>query len=285
MQWKNARESDNVEDQRGNGGMVGGGIGIGTLVLAAIVYFMGGNPMSVIEGAGNAPPASQSQPAPGTGTGTSVGTDDEQKKFVASVLGSTEDVWSDIFAKRGKTYHKPKLVLFTDRIESACGLAESATGPFYCPSDQKVYLDTSFFRQMQTQLGAPGDFARAYVIAHEVGHHVQDELGTMEKVDALEARASEKQKNALSVKLELQADFYAGVWAHYAKQRGLLDPGDIEEAMNAASAVGDDRLQKETQGYVVPDSFTHGTSAQRQQWFMRGFQSGDMTQGDTANVR
>ena len=279
MKWKNARESDNVEDQRGGGGMVGGGIGIGTLVLAAIVYFMGGNPMAVLQGSGGVAPSSQSQQAPGAGT------DDEQKQFVASILGSTEDVWSDIFAKRGKTYHKPKLVLFTDRIESACGLAESATGPFYCPSDQKVYLDTSFFRQMQTQLGAPGDFARAYVIAHEVGHHVQDELGTMEKVDALEARASKKQQNALSVKLELQADFYAGVWAHYAQQRGLLEKGDVEEALNAASAVGDDRLQEESQGYVVPDSFTHGTSAQRQQWFTRGFQTGDITQGDTASVQ
>ena len=280
MKWKNARESDNVEDQRGGGGgMVGGGIGIGTLVLAAIVYFMGGNPMSVIQGsgAGGPAPSSQSRPAPGT--------DDEQKQFVASVLGSTEDVWTDIFAKRGKTYHRPKLVLFTGRIQSACGLAQSATGPFYCPSDQKVYLDTSFFRQMQTQLGAPGDFARAYVIAHEIGHHVQNELGTMDKVNSLEDRASKTQKNALSVKLELQADFYAGVWAHYAQQRGLVEAGDINEALGAASAVGDDRLQQESQGYVVPDSFTHGTSAQRQQWFARGFQTGDITQGDTANVR
>ena len=279
MKWKNARQSSNVEDQRGRGGVVGGGIGVGTLVLAAIVYFMGGNPLDVLQGGGGVAPSSQSQPAPGAGT------DDEQKQFVASILGSTEDVWSDIFAKRGKTYHPPKLVLFTDRVQSACGLAESATGPFYCPSDQKVYLDTSFFRQMQTQLGAPGDFARAYVIAHEVGHHVQNELGTMEKVNSREARASEKQANALSVKLELQADFYAGVWAHYAQERGLVEPGDIAEALGAASAVGDDRLQEESQGYVVPDSFTHGTSRQRQQWFTRGLQTGDITQGDTSSVR
>ncbi len=279
MKWKNARESSNVEDQRGSGGMVGGGIGIGTLVLAAIVYFMGGNPMEVLQGSGGVAPSSQSRPAPGAGA------NDEEGKFVRAVLGSTEDVWSDIFAKRGKTYHAPKLVLFSDRVQSACGIAGSATGPFYCPGDQKLYLDTSFFRQMQTQLGAPGDFARAYVIAHEVGHHVQNELGTMEKVDALQRRASEKQANALSVKLELQADFYAGVWAHYAQERGLLERGDIDEALGAASAVGDDRLQEESQGYVVPDSFTHGTSRQRQQWFMRGFQTGDITQGDTANVQ
>ena len=279
MKWKDARQSSNVEDRRGNGGVVGGGIGIGTLVLAAIVYFMGGNPMSVIQGSGGAPPSMQSQPAPGAGT------NDEEKQFVSSVLGSTEDVWTNIFAQRGKTYRKPKLVLFTDRVESACGLTSSASGPFYCPNDQKLYLDTSFFRQMKQQLGAPGDFAQAYVIAHEVGHHVQNLLGTMNKVQSFQARASKQQSNALSVKLELQADFYAGVWAHYAQQRGLLEVGDVDEALNAASAVGDDRLQEESQGYVVPDSFTHGTSAQRQRWFARGFQTGDISQGDTSNVR
>lgn len=279
MKWQNARQSSNVEDQRGRGGVVGGGIGIGTLVLAAIVYFMGGNPMDVLQGSGAPPPSSQSRPAPGAGA------NDEEKKFVASVLGDTEDTWSALFQKRGRTYHPPKLVLFTDRVQSACGVAGSSTGPFYCPGDQKLYIDLAFFRQLKQNYGAPGDFAQAYVIAHEVGHHVQNELGTMDKVNSLQQRASEKQANALSVKLELQADFYAGVWAHYAQKRGLLEQGDVEEALGAASAVGDDRLQKQAQGYVVPDSFTHGSSAQRQQWFMRGFQTGDMTAGDTANVR
>ena len=279
MQWKNARQSSNVEDRRGNGGRVGGGIGVGTLVLAAIVYFMGGNPMDVLQGSGGPPPSSQSQPAPGAGA------NDEEKQFVASVLGDTEDTWSELFRRRGRTYRPPKLVLFTNRVQSACGIAGSATGPFYCPADQKLYIDLSFFRQLKQNYGAPGDFAQAYVIAHEVGHHVQNELGTMDKVSSLQQRASEKQANALSVKLELQADFYAGVWAHYAQKRGLLEQGDIEEALGAASAVGDDRLQQQAQGYVVPDSFTHGSSAQRQQWFMRGFQSGDITQGDTANQR
>ena len=278
MKWKNARQSSNVEDRRGNGGVVGGGIGVGTLVLAAIVYFMGGNPMAVLQG-GSAPSSMQSQSARGAGT------NDEEKQFVSAILGSTEDVWKDIFAQRGKTYRPPTLVLFTDRVQSACGLTSSATGPFYCPGDQKLYLDTSFFRQMQTQLHAPGDFAQAYVIAHEVGHHVQNLLGTMDKVNSFQARASKKQQNALSVKLELQADFYAGVWAHYAKQRGLLEVGDVDEALGAASAVGDDRLQEEAQGYAVPDSFTHGTSAQRQQWFARGLQTGDISQGDTSSAR
>ena len=257
--------------------MVGGGIGVGTLVLAAIVYFMGGNPMTVLTGSGGVPSSQVS--------GQNPRSNDETKQFVASVLGSTEDVWSDIFRKRGKTYRPPTLVLFTDRVQSACGIAGSATGPFYCPGDQKLYLDTSFFRQMQTQLGAPGDFAQAYVIAHEIGHHVQNQLGTMDKVNSLQQRASEKQANALSVKLELQADFYAGVWAHYAQKRGLVERGDIDEALGAASAVGDDRLQQQAQGYVVPDSFTHGSSRQRQEWFMRGYQTGDMTKGDTADVR
>lgn len=248
MKWKDARQSSNVEDQRGRGGVVGGGIGIGTLVLAAIVYFMGGNPLAVIQGSGGVAPSSQtsqSQQAPGAGT------NDEEKQFVPAVLGSTEDVWKDVFAKRGKTYRPPKLVLFSNRVQSACGLASSASGPFYCPGDQKLYLDTAFFREMQTQLNAPGDFARAYVIAHEVGHHVQNLLGTMDKVNSLEERANKKQANALSVKLELQADFYAGVWAHYAQQRGLVESGDINEALGAASAVGDDRLQKECRARLV----------------------------------
>ena len=280
MKWKNARQSSNVEDQRGRGGVVGGGIGVGTLVLAAIVYFMGGNPLDVLQGAGGVAPSSQSQQAPATGDAG-----DEEKDFVEAVLGSTEDVWTQIFAQRGKRYREPKLVLFNNRIQSACGLASSATGPFYCPGDQKLYIDLSFFRELNQKYGAPGDFAQSYVIAHEVGHHVQNLLGTMDKVQSLQERANKKQANALSVKLELQADFYAGVWAHYAQRSGLVEPGDIDEALGAASAVGDDRLQEEAQGYVVPDSFTHGTSRQRQQWFMRGFQTGDITQGDTSGAQ
>ena len=281
MKWKNARQSSNVEDRRGRGGAVGGGIGIGTLVIGVIIYFVTGD-SSFISNPPAVAPVSQSRPAPGAGTN---GANDEEKQFAASVLGDTEDTWGALFQRRGRTYHPPTLVLFSDRVQSACGLAGSATGPFYCPNDQKLYLDLAFFRELRQKYRASGDFAQAYVIAHEVGHHVQNELGTMDKVSSLQRRASEKQANALSVKLELQADFYAGVWAHYAQKRGLLDQGDIDEALGAASAVGDDRLQQQAQGYIVPDSFTHGTSAQRQQWFMRGFQTGDMTQGDTANVR
>ncbi len=280
MKWQNARQSSNVEDQRGRGGVVGGGIGIGTLVLAAVVYFMGGNPMDVLQGGGGAP-TTQTRQMPAGGAGA----DDEEAKFVKAVLGDTEDTWRELFRRRGRQYREPKLVLFTGRVNSACGIAGSATGPFYCPSDQKMYIDLAFFRELRQKYGAPGDFAQAYVIAHEVGHHVQNQLGTMDKVNSLQARASEKQANALSVKLELQADFYAGVWAHYAQKRGLVERGDIDEALGAASAVGDDRLQQQGQGYVVPDSFTHGSSRQRQEWFARGFQSGDITQGDTASIR
>ena len=279
MKWKNARQSSNVQDLRGRGGVVGGGIGIGTLIIGAIIYFMGGDPTVVLQQPGGVPSSRVSQPAAGAGA------NDEERQFVAAVLGDTEDTWSALFQRRGRTYRPPKLVLFTDRVQSACGIAGSATGPFYCPADQKVYIDLAFFRQLRQNYGAPGDFARAYVIAHEVGHHVQNQLGTMDKVNSLQRRASEKQANALSVRLELQADFYAGVWAHYAQKRGLVERGDIEEALGAASAVGDDRLQQQAQGYVVPDSFTHGSSRQRQEWFLRGYQSGDMTQGDTANVR
>ncbi len=280
MKWRNQRQSGNIEDLRGGGGMgpamIGGG-GIGTLIIGLVIYFLTGN-SSVITQPQTAPPAQVGAPQAGTGAAQ----DDTSKQFVSSVLASTEDVWGEIFRKRGKVYRQPKLVLFSGRVQSACGIAGSATGPFYCPNDQKVYLDTSFFQQMRNQLGAPGDFAAAYVIAHEIGHHVQNQLGTMDKVQSLQQRANKRQANALSVKLELQADFYAGVWAHYAQQKGLLEQGDVEEALNAASAVGDDRLQRENQGYVVPDSFTHGTSKERAYWFNRGLQSGDITQGDTA---
>ncbi len=201
------------------------------------------------------------------------------------MLASTEDVWTDIFRQQGRTYTKPTLVLFTDAVHSACGEAGAAVGPFYCPGDQKLYLDLSFFNDLQTRFRAPGDFAQAYVIAHEVGHHVQNLLGTMDRVDSVRGRTSEAEANQLSVRLELQADFLAGVWAHYAQQKGILEAGDIEEALGAASAVGDDRLQREGQGYVIPDSFTHGTSEQRIRWFRKGLESGDLRQGDTFSVR
>jgi predicted metalloprotease len=204
------------------------------------------------------------------------------KDFVSAVLGETEDVWSDVFARSGKTYRRPKLVLFSGMVQSACGTAETASGPFYCPGDEKVYLDMSFFNELSQKLGAPGDFAQAYVIAHEVGHHVQKQLGINQKVEEMQSRSSRARANELSVRLELQADFLAGVWAHYAQERmSILEAGDLEEALNAASSVGDDRIQKQSQGYVVPDAFTHGTSEQRARWFRLGFETGDMARGDT----
>jgi predicted metalloprotease len=209
------------------------------------------------------------------------GTDDESRAFVATILADTEDTWTEIFKAAGKDYPQPKLTLFTDQISSACGLASSATGPFYCPEDQNVYIDLGFFSELKQRFGAPGDFAEAYVIAHEVGHHVQKVLGVLDKVHGMEAAASEGDANALSVRTELQADCLAGIWAKHTQQEGLLEEGDIGEAMNAAAAVGDDALQKETQGYVVPDSFTHGTSEQRQNWFRRGFDKGDIKGCDT----
>lgn len=206
-------------------------------------------------------------------------------QFVRVVLASTEDYWADEFRKLGREYRKPKLEIFSRRVESACGVAGASVGPFYCPADEKVYLDLAFFEELRTRFRAPGDFAQAYVIAHEVGHHVQNLLGTMDKVDAARGRVSKETENQLSVRLELQADFLAGLWANYARQRNLLDPDDLDEALGAASAVGDDRLQHESQGYVVPDSFTHGSSDQRIRWFRRGFETGDLRQGDTFNTR
>jgi len=203
------------------------------------------------------------------------------KKFVSVVLAKTEDVWTDVFQKNGRQYHKPTLVLFTDQVESACGISGAAVGPFYCPGDQKVYIDLSFYEELRRRFNAPGDFAQAYVIAHEVGHHVQKLLGISDKVDAMQQRMNEGQANQLSVRLELQADFFAGMFARYVKEQGLLEPGDVEEALRAASAIGDDTIQKQSQGYVVPDSFTHGTSEQRLRWFRKGYDTGDIRQGDT----
>ena len=281
MLWKGQRQSDNVEDRRGmsGGGMAIGG-GLGGIVVIVIALLLGADPRQLLEQSRGVDPS--------TGTTTSRPTnpqEDELKQFSATVLASTEDVWTDIFRQQGRTYSKPTLVLFTDAVRSACGEAGATVGPFYCPGDQKLYLDLSFFNDLQTRFRAPGDFAQAYVIAHEVGHHVQNLLGTMDKVDAVRGRMSEAEANQLSVRLELQADFLAGVWAHYAQQKGILEAGDIEEALGAASAVGDDRLQREGQGYVMPDSFTHGTSEQRIRWFRKGLETGNLREGDTFSAR
>jgi predicted metalloprotease len=281
MRWRGERQSDNVEDRRGisRGGLAIGG-GLGGIVLLVVALLFGVDPSQLLQQAPTQDPTTSTQTARPANA-----QEDELKQFVATVLASTEDVWTDIFRKVGRQYRKPKLVLFTDQERSACGLAGAAVGPFYCPGDEKVYLDLSFFNELRTRFRAPGDFAEAYVIAHEVGHHVQKLLGTMDKVDAARNRLSEAEANDLSVRLELQADFLAGIWAHYAQQKGLLEQGDIEEALRAASAVGDDRLQRETRGYVVPDSFTHGTSEQRVRWFRKGLELGDLRQGDTFNTR
>ena len=280
MKWANRRESSNVEDQRGMGRAAPVGGGIGMLILGLAYYFLTGDSSVVVNQVTNVrtgPTITQSRgAAPGAAP-----KNDEAAKFVSVVLADTEDVWGELFRRSGRQYRQPKLVLFTEQVSSACGVAARSTGPFYCPEDQKLYLDLDFFRDMQERLGAPGDFAQAYVIAHEIGHHVQNQLGTLAKSQALQRQSSRAEANQLSVRTELQADFYAGVWAHYAAQRGLLETGDVEEGLNAASAVGDDRLQQEARGYVVPDSFTHGTSAQRVQWFRRGLQSGDLRQGNT----
>jgi uncharacterized protein len=281
MRLEDVEESSNVEDRRGRpaaGTMIAGG-GIGTLVIALVVMFLGGDPQQVLNsGAGGgltAPQPGQSQEAP---------VDDEGSRFVKKVLKETEDVWDRLFREQGMTYQKPKLVLFTDRVNSACGMADAAVGPFYCPGDSQVYIDLGFYETMRSQLGAGGDFAQAYVIAHEVGHHIQNTLGTSTQVDRARRRMSETDANKITVRMELQADFYAGVWAHHAKNL-KLDRQDIDEALNAAHSIGDDTLQKKSQGYVVPDAFTHGTSEQRMRWFMKGFETGDMTQGDTFKVR
>ena len=293
MRWDDFRSSDNVEDRRGDGGggfqMPGGrgGLGIGTIIIVGIVgWALGINPAVLIGGleaingmsGGSAP---QQQAAPRT---TQQGPPkDELGRFAAAVLAQTEDVWTELFRAEGKTYQDPKLVLFSGATRSACGGAQSAMGPFYCPLDQKVYLDLSFFREMKSRFNAPGDFAAAYVIAHEVGHHVENLIGILPKVQQAQARASSRaEANNLSVRVELMADCLAGVWAYHANARfRILEQGDVEEALNAASAIGDDRLQKQAQGYAVPDSFTHGTSQQRVNWFTRGLKGGSMQQCNT----
>jgi uncharacterized protein len=275
MQWRGRRQSSNVEDRRGSGGgmMVGGGIG--TIVIALLAYFLGIDPGVVTD---QIPP--QADPRAQSGQPRSP-EEDSLSQFVSVVLAETEDVWNELLRKEGTQYREPTLVLFSQQVQSACGIAGAAVGPFYCPRDAKVYIDLSFYRELRSRFGAPGDFAQAYVIAHEVGHHVQNLLGISDRVQQMQARVGREEANRLSVRLELQADFFAGVWAHYAQQRGILDPGDLEEALNAASAIGDDRLQEQAQGHVVPDSFTHGTSEQRMRWFKRGLETGDLEQGDT----
>jgi len=277
MLWRDRRQSDNVEDRRGvsRGGMAIGG-GLGGIVILVVALLLGADPRQLLEQVQGEDPGS------GPATSRPVNPEEaELRQFVGAVLADTEDVWTDIFRKSGKQYSDPKLVLFTDQVRSGCGVAGAAVGPFYCPSDQKVYIDLGFYRELKTRFRAPGDFAQAYVIAHEIGHHIQNLLGTMEKVNAAQRGMRKEEANQLSVRLELQADFLAGVWAHNAQIRGVVEPGDIEEALKAASAIGDDRLQSESQGRVVPDSFTHGTSEQRVRWFRKGFETGDIRQGDT----
>lgn len=287
MRWEGNRESSNVEDARSGGGggfgIGGGTIGIGTIVIALIGgAVLGVNPLTllgILTGGGGAP-VTQQAPAHAPPA------NDQAAKFVSTVLADTEDVWTDLFKQGGATYHAPKLVLFRGSVRTACGAGQAAMGPFYCPSDQKVYIDLSFYETMKNRLGAPGDFAQAYVIAHEVGHHVQQELGITEQVDRARARASQAQGNAMSVRVELQADCFAGVWANHAqKARNILEQGDIEEAMNAAQKIGDDALQANAGRAVVPESFTHGSSAQRQRWFMAGLQGGTVKSCDTFNTR
>lgn len=279
MKWLGRRESSNMEDRRSSpGGKIaigGGAIGI---IILLINMFMGGDSSQLLNGI-----QEQLQQQTETSSVPLTAEDEEMGKFVAVILADTEDVWSKIFQENGLTYKKPNLVLFRNSVETACGGASAASGPFYCPEDQKVYMDLVFFEQLKSRFGAEGgDFAIAYVIAHEIGHHVQTLLGTSSKVRELQQGMSQKEGNKLSVAVELQADFYAGLWTHYnEKQNAMLEPGDIEEALSAANAVGDDAIQSKTQGQVVPDSFTHGTSEQRMYWFNRGFKSGDIKQGDT----
>jgi uncharacterized protein len=276
MRWQGGQQSENIEDRRGSKAPVMVGGGLMTLVLVLIVWLLGGDPMALMQQLQQGQPGGQAGPLVPGGQDEGPGIDDQSKEFVAVVLKDTEDVWREQFRRAGHQYRDPILVLFSDATQSACGFAQSATGPFYCPEDQQVYLDTAFFRELEQRFHAPGDFAKAYVIAHEVGHHVQHQLGWSDQVQAAQRRAGKAGANKLSVRLELQADYLAGVWAYHANRaRQILEAGDIETALHAATAIGDDRLQRESRGFVVPDSFTHGTSAQRVRWFTRGIQTGD----------
>ncbi|HEX8044892.1 KPN_02809 family neutral zinc metallopeptidase [Rhizobium sp.] len=307
MDWKGRRQSDNIEDERGSspmgggplggggfrfpgGGLGGGGLSFRTIIVLVVIFLvlraMGVDVIGLLQQSGALTGGSSSgsgyQQSDNSG-GTVAPANDEMKQFVATVLADTEDTWTGIFKSMGQTYTDPKLVLFSGSFPSACGTASAATGPFYCPSDQKVYLDMAFFQQMKDQFGASGDFAQAYVIAHEVGHHVQDQLGILPKFNRARQTMSEVDANKMSVRIELQADCFAGIWGKFTQQKGILQQGDLEEALNAAQQIGDDTLQKRSQGYVVPDSFNHGTSAQRMKWFKQGFDSGKLSDCDTLN--
>jgi len=283
MRWQQGRRSSNVDDRRGlRPAKAAGGLGGGVLIVLLLGLLFGADPSQLLSMlAGGA----------GGGAGTTMVQDDTPRSaeenqladFVSVVLADTEDVWGDLFPQAfGEAYPQPRLVMFTGQVRSACGLASAAMGPFYCPGDRQVYIDLSFYEEMRRRFGAPGDFAQAYVIAHEVGHHIQNLMGTLDQVHRMQQGMSKAEANALQVRVELQADFLAGVWAHHAQRaRNILEAGDIEEALNAASAIGDDTLQKQAQGYAVPESFTHGTSAQRQRWFTLGFETGDLSRGDT----
>lgn len=305
MQWRGRRQSGNIEDRRGQGGGfggglgrmggripiglpggrgAGGGLGIGTIVVILIVgWLLGINPLTLIGGLGDSG-GIQIGPQPGAETGQEGTPADDRGQFVATVLADTEDTWHQIFNSAGQTYQEPTLVLFSDSTSSACGFASAATGPFYCPADQKLYVDLAFYDELARRFQAPGDFAEAYVIAHEVGHHVQNLVGTLPKVNQQRQRVGQQESNDLSIRVELQADCYAGIWAQHSEKVGAVEDGDIEEALNAAAAVGDDAIQKRTQGYVVPESFNHGTSEQRARWFKRGYQSGAVDSCDTFQV-
>ncbi|MBZ9810199.1 zinc metallopeptidase [Mesorhizobium sp. BR1-1-9] len=307
MLWRGRRQSDNVEDQRSSGGggfggggpgqfripiggSSGGGMSISTIIILVVLYFglkaFGIDPIQVLSGGGGGLLPGGGEITDNSGSqdgGTGAPASDEMKQFVATVLAETEDTWTGIFKANGLTYEDPKLVLFSGQIRSACGFASSAAGPFYCPGDHKVYLDMTFFQQLDQQFGASGEFARAYVIAHEVGHHVQNLTGIMSKFNQMRQSMGEAEANQMSVRVELQADCFAGVWAHYTAQKGILEQGDMESALNAARQIGDDTLQKKMQGYVVPESFNHGTSAQRQTWLARGYKSGKLSDCDTFN--
>ncbi|MVM31110.1 metalloprotease [Spirosoma sp. HMF4905] len=279
MRWLGGDESDNVEDRRGSGGgglLVGGGIG--TVVIAIIVMLLGGDPSEVLNRSSPDQATSEAPSGPQA--------DDDAAHFTRKVLASTEKVWTKLFAEQGAQYQKPVLVMFRGVTSSGCGTAQEAMGPFYCPVDQKVYIDLSFYDELAQRFQAPGDFAMSYVVAHEIGHHVQKQLGIMDKTDAMRQHMSEREYNRVSVRLELQADFFAGVWAHHAQGQSIaIDENDVESALTAANAIGDDKIQEQTQGRVVPDAFTHGSSAQRVYWFKKGLKTGDINQGDTFNSR
>lgn len=315
MRWRNRRQSDNVDDQRsgdvsasgrsrgniGKGrlripGMSGsrtarkaGGGGIGMIIIVLIVsWFLGINPLTLLQGDGELPIGSQGiqeDVAKRQPRSTDKAANDDMKAFISVVLAETEDVWNTIFRNAGGTYEEPRLVLFTGQVRSACGFASAASGPFYCPGDKRVYIDLSFYDELRRKFKAPGDFAQAYVIAHEIGHHVQNLIGVLPDFNRRRRQMSKAQENAWSVRVELQADCFAGVWGYQAQKRGILESGDLEEALNAATQIGDDAIQKRTQGYVVPESFNHGTSAQRKRWFRVGFDSGDMNQCDTFTTK